>query len=71
VSCAERWGVVGVPFRDWPDWIKALSNEEHRVRRIYAEEDEWDAGWTFSDVPEAERLAYGDADDDREGAGGW
>jgi len=39
VSCAEEWGLIGVPFKDWPDWVKALKNCEQQMRRAYVQEE--------------------------------
>lgn len=32
-NCEGSWNIVGVPYRDWPKWIKALVSIERRYRR--------------------------------------
>ncbi len=36
-ACEERWNLIGVDYRDWPLWVKALKNfeqcERNRVLR--------------------------------------
>lgn len=34
-ACEERWKVVGVDFRNWPAWIKALVQIERR--KVYVD----------------------------------
>jgi hypothetical protein len=29
-DCAEEWELIGKPYKDWPEWIKALVNIERR-----------------------------------------
>jgi hypothetical protein len=31
--CAVEWGCYKTPFRDWPEWVKALHNMEQKRRR--------------------------------------
>jgi hypothetical protein len=33
VTCAKKWEVCGVAYKNWPDWMKELVNEEQRRRR--------------------------------------
>lgn len=62
--CAEKHEVSGTPFKDWPDYVKAMADEEQQARR--RDEERRDAGFsevTFTDCPRAEALAYGDNPD--------
>ena len=64
-KCAETHEVTGVPYREWPDYLKVLVNEEQAARRRDKEIRE--LGYfelSFSDCPEAEILAYGETDED-------
>lgn len=29
-ACEERWGLVDVDYKDWPEWVKALVSIERR-----------------------------------------
>jgi len=61
-DCETEYG-LGAPYRCWPSWAKQLS-EDHRQMRL-SERDRLQAGeLTFTDAPEAERLAYGEINDD-------
>jgi hypothetical protein len=31
-NCEKQWGLVGVDYRNWPEWIKALVIIEKRYR---------------------------------------
>lgn len=37
-ECTQEWELVDVPFKDWPDWVKALKDCEQQMRRSYAAE---------------------------------
>jgi len=32
-QCEEKYGLVGVDYRDWPAWVKALVTIEQRNKR--------------------------------------
>jgi len=54
--CAKENKVEGVPFAQWPDWLRMFKRQEETERRRENSRIEF----TFSDCPEAERLAYGE-----------
>lgn len=29
-ECAQEWGLIGKPYKEWPEWVKALVNIERR-----------------------------------------
>ena len=55
---AKEWGIVGVPFRLWPQWLKVLHNQEKRERR--KELREWGKTFPFCQSATGERKAYGE-----------
>jgi len=50
-------------FAGWPDWAKAVKAQEQQERRRAANWREYTLV-SLEATPEAERLAYGDANDD-------
>lgn len=55
-ACEDAYELKG-GYHDWPEWIQALVILEQRERRRVEEP-------TFSDVPVAERMYYGELNDD-------
>ena len=61
-KCAKAYD-LDKPFADWPAWAKQLKADHQAMRR--SERQRFDSGeLTFSDSPEAERLAYGEVNSD-------
>ena len=62
-ACESAYHLAGA-FADWPAWAKALKANEQSERRRAANWREYTIV-SLDACPEAERLAYGDANDDR------
>lgn len=62
-ACETAYQLVGA-FAGWPAWAKALAMQEQSERRRAANWREYTIV-SLDVCPEAERLAYGDANDDR------
>ena len=65
-SCEEEWQLPK-DYADWPEWVKAMRNDEYR-RRYRRDHDIQEI--PVSDLPdgarqEIEKLFYGEANDDR------
>jgi len=63
-ACAKLHEVEGAPYREWPDYVRALADEEQKARRM--DNAPGAAGCVvipLSQCPEAEVLAYGDNPD--------
>jgi len=66
--CERTYG-LSKSSRDWPTWAKRLEADHRAARR--SERRRLDASeLTFSDSPQAERLAYGEINDDPRNNGG-
>ena len=39
-SCAKEWKFAGLPFAEWPEWVKELANSEQAERRRWTDEIE-------------------------------
>jgi len=54
--CARDNAVEDTPFAEWPAWLKMFKRQEETERR----RDTGGMELTFTDCPEAERIAYGE-----------
>lgn len=56
-KCAQGWGLLDVPVRDWPDWAKLCKRAEQHTRSLAHNEDGW---VNVSESFEAETKVYGE-----------
>lgn len=60
--CERAYG-LGVPFTSWPNWAKALKDEEEKERRRNARWREYTV-ISLDEVEVLERIVYGDCNND-------